>query len=227
MQKIIITGCSSGIGFYISNNLCKDYKVIGIARNEPKEKYNFIFNKCDIRDHSSVINFFSEYKKDKEIVGLINLAGVASMNLLSTTPNETIKNIIDTNLLGTIFCTKEIIPSFVRSKKGKIINFSSFATKIGLQGESVYVASKAGVEGFTRSIARELIDFNVTVNCISPGPIETKLTKSIPENYIKKIVDQQIVKEQSNMEDVLNCVKLILSDYANKITGENFIIGGF
>mgnify|MGYP005994352897 FL=1 len=158
---------------------------------------------------------------------LLNAAGVASMNLLLATPEETIKNIINTNLIGTIFCTREIMPAFVRSKVGRIINFSSFAVKIGLQGESVYVASKAGVEGFSRSIARELASYNVTVNCISPGPIKTKLTEKVPTNYINKVIDQQIFTEQCDENDILNCVKLILDSKSNKITGENFIIGGF
>ena len=127
MKKIIVTGCSSGIGFYLAENLNKSgYQVIGLARNEPKEKYNFIFEKCDVRNLGSVKSFFSKVKKDKDIYGLINVAGVASMNLLISTPEETINNIINTNLIGTIYCIKEVIPCFVRSKEGRIINFSSF-----------------------------------------------------------------------------------------------------
>lgn len=228
MKKIIVTGCSSGIGYFLAENLIKyNYKVIGLARNEPKEKYSFDFEKCDIRNFGSVKNFFSKVKKDKDIYGLVNVAGVASMNLLISTPEETINNIINTNLIGTIYCIKEAIPCFVRSKEGRIINFSSFAVKIGLQGESVYVASKAGVEGFTRSIARELTPFNVTVNCISPGPIQTKLTSKVPTSYIEKVIQQQIINKQCTKEDVLKCTKIILSSESDKITGENFIIGGF
>ena len=228
MKKIIVTGCSSGIGFYLAENLNKSgYQVIGLARNEPKEKYNFIFEKCDVRNLNSVKSFFSKVKKDTDIYGLLNVAGVASMNLLVSTPEETINNIINTNLTGTIYCTKEIIPSFVRSKTGRIINFSSFAVKIGLQGESVYVASKAGVEGFTRSIARELAPFNVTVNCISPGPIKTKLTNKVPSSYIDKVIQQQIINKQCTKEDIFKSVKLILNPESDKITGENFVIGGF
>ena len=107
------------------------------------------------------------------------------------------------------------------------INFSSFAVKIGLQGESAYVASKAGVEGFTRSIARELATLNVTVNCVSPGPIKTKLTSGVPSSYIDKIVQQQIINQQCTKEDILKCTKIILAPESDKITGENFIIGGF
>ena len=228
MKKIIVTGCSSGIGFYLAENLNKSgYQVIGLARNEPKEKYNFIFEKCDVRNLNSVKSFFSKVKKDTDVYGLLNVAGVATMNLLVTTPEETISNIISTNLTGTIYCTKEIIPCFVKSKTGRIINFSSFAVKIGLQGESVYVASKAGVEGFTRSIARELAPFNVTVNCISPGPIKTKLTNKVPSSYIDKVIQQQIINKQSTKEDIFKSVKLILNPESDKITGENFVIGGF
>ena len=228
MKKIIVTGCSSGIGFYLAENLNKSgYQVIGIARNEPKEKYSFIFEKCDVRNLNSVKSFFLKVKKDTDIYGLLNAAGVATMNLLVTTPGETISDIISTNLTGTIYCTKEIIPCFVKSKTGRIINFSSFAVKIGLQGESVYVASKAGVEGFTRSIARELAPFNVTVNCISPGPIKTKLTNKVPSSYIDKIIQQQIINKQSTKEDIFKSVKLILNPESDKITGENFVIGGF
>ena len=228
MKKIIVTGCSSGIGFYLAENLNKSgYQVIGLARNEPKEKYNFIFEKCDVRNLNSVKSFFSKVKKDTDIYGLLNVAGVATMNLLVTTPEETISNIISTNLTGTIYCTKEMIPCFVKSKTGRIINFSSFAVKIGLQGESVYVASKAGVEGFTRSIARELAPFNVTVNCISPGPIKTKLTNKVPSSYIDKVIQQQIINKQCTKEDIFKSVKLILNLESDKITGENFVIGGF
>ena len=228
MKKIIVTGCSSGIGFYLADNLTKfNYEVIGLSRNEPSKKYNFNFEKCDVRDFSSVSNFFSKIKKDKDIYALLNVAGVASMNLLLSTPEETVRNIVNTNLIGTIFCTREIIPAFVRSKAGRIINFSSLAVKIGLQGESVYVASKAGVEGFSRSIARELASFNVTVNCISPGPVKTKLTEKVPKTYIDKVMQQQIMTDQCTEEDILNCVKLILDSKSDKITGENFIIGGF
>ena len=95
MKKIIVTGCSSGIGFYLAENLNKSgYQVIGLARNEPKEKYNFIFEKCDVRNLNSVKSFFSKVKKDTDIYGLLNVAGVAAMNLLVTTPEETISNII-------------------------------------------------------------------------------------------------------------------------------------
>ena len=228
MKKIIVTGCSSGIGFYLADNLTKfNYEVIGLSRNEPSKKYNFNFEKCDVRDFSSVSNFFSKIKKDKDVYALLNVAGVASMNLLLSTPEETVRNIVNTNLIGTIFCTREIIPAFVRSKAGRIINFSSLAVKIGLQGESVYVASKAGVEGFSRSIARELASFNVTVNCISPGPVKTRLTEKVPKTYIDKVMQQQIKTDQCTEEDILNCVKLILDSKSDKITGENFIIGGF
>ena len=126
MKKIIVTGCSQGIGLFIANELTKlNYDVYGISRKKPKSDYNFNFIECDVSNSENVKNVFSEFRKDKEIYSLINVAGIASMNLLVSTPDETIKRIIETNLLGTIYCTKAIIPPMIRSKIGRIINFTS------------------------------------------------------------------------------------------------------
>ena len=157
MKKIIVTGCSQGIGLFVANELAKlEYEVYGISRSEPKDDYSFNFIKCDISNSDSVKEIFAKFRRDKNVYALINVAGVASMNLLISTPEETIRKIINTNLLGTIFCTKAIIPALINSKNGRIINFSSIAVNIGAKGEATYIASKGGVEAFSRSIAREL-----------------------------------------------------------------------
>ena len=144
------------------------------------------------------------------------------MNLLFSTPKETIDNIISTNLVGTIYCVKEAMPCFVKSRVGRIINFSAFAVKIGLQGESVYVASKAGVEGFTRSIARELAPLNVTVNCISAGPIKTLAASGIGDfRYIMKWNElNSPLRRNVTTEDVGKSGLYLLSDLSSGVTGE-------
>jgi NAD(P)-dependent dehydrogenase (short-subunit alcohol dehydrogenase family) len=110
------------------------------------------------------------------------------MNLALTTPASVAINIIQVNLLGTIYCCQNFAPLMLRNKTGSILNFSTIAVALGLKGESIYAASKAGVEGFTRSFAREMADFNVRVNCIAPGPIDTNLLKGITSTQIQKIV---------------------------------------
>ena len=96
----------------------------------------------------------------------------------------------------------------LRNKLGSIINFSTIAVALGLKGESIYAASKAGVEGFTRSFAREMSDFNVQVNCIAPGPIDTNLLKGITSEQINKIVSQQIIPKQFKPDSVAELVEL-------------------
>ncbi len=227
MKKIIVTGCSQGIGLFVANELAKlEYEVYGISRSEPKDDYSFNFIKCDISNSDSVKEIFAKFRRDKNVYALINVAGVASMNLLISTPEETIRKIINTNLLGTIFCTKAIIPALINSKNGRIINFSSIAVNIGAKGEATYIASKGGVEAFSRSIARELSPANVTVNTISPAFIETRLSSSLPENIKKTVIDRQIIESECSLSDVLDCVKMILSPESKKITGEIFNIGG-
>lgn len=227
MKKIIVTGCSQGIGLYVANELSKlNYDVYGISRKKPKSNFNFNFIECDVSKSDDVQNIFLKFRKDKEVYGLINVAGVASMNLLVSTPDDTIRRIIETNLLGTIYCTKAIIPPMIRSKVGRIINFTSIAVRIGAKGESTYIASKGGVEAFSRSIARELSPANITVNTISPAFIETRLSSSLPANVKKTVIERQIIESECSLADVFDCVKIILSDESKKITGEIFNIGG-
>ena len=227
MKKIIVTGCSQGIGLFVANELMKlDYEVYGISRKKPTSEFKFNFIECDVSNSESVKEVFSKFRRDLDVYALINVAGVASMNLLMSTPDNTIKRIIETNLLGSIYCTKAIIPPMIKSKMGRIINFSSIAVRIGAKGEATYIASKGGVEAFSRSIARELSPANITVNTISPAYIETRLSSSLPATIKKTVIERQIIESECSLSDVFDCVKLILSPESKKITGEIFNIGG-
>jgi 3-oxoacyl-[acyl-carrier protein] reductase len=227
MKKIIVTGCSQGIGLFVANELVKlNYEVYGISRKKPVSEFKFNFIKCDVSNSETVKEVFSKFRRDLGVYALINVAGVASMNLLMSTPDNTIKRIIETNLLGSIYCTKAIIPPMIKSKMGRIINFSSIAVRIGAKGEATYIASKGGVEAFSRSIARELSPANITVNTISPAYIETRLSSSLPATIKKTVIERQIIESECSLSDVFDCVKLILSPESKKITGEIFNIGG-
>ena len=227
MKKIIVTGCSQGIGLFVANELVKlNYEVFGISRKKPTSEFKFNFIECDISNSESVKEVFSIFRRDIDVYALINVAGVASMNLLMSTPDNTIKRIIETNLLGSIYCTKAIIPPMIKSKMGRIINFSSIAVRIGAKGEATYIASKGGVEAFSRSIARELSPANITVNTISPAFIETRLSSTLPATIKKTVIERQIIESECSLSDVFDCVKLILSPESKKITGEIFNIGG-
>ena len=183
---IVVTGASRGIGKAIKEHLTsKDIEVVGLARHgDPLQQ----ILECDVSDHAAVKAVVSDLKQRKApLAGLVHAAGIASMNLAITTPEHVTRRIVETNLMGTIFTNQLFAPMMVRSGAGRIVNFSTIAVKLGLKGESVYVASKAGVEAFTRAFAREVSAFAITVNCVAPGPIATDLLRGTTEEQIEDI----------------------------------------
>jgi 3-oxoacyl-[acyl-carrier protein] reductase len=223
---IIVTGASKGLGRAISDRLIsRDIPVFGLARNV--KNIPFPSMACDVSSYENVKAVSRVLKKEGVIVqGLINAAGIASMNLAVTTPSKVSQNIVNTNLLGTIYCCQLIAPLMLRKKTGSIINFSTIAVALGLKGESIYAASKAGVEGFTRSFAREMADFNINVNCIAPGPIDTNLLKGISAEQIKKIVSQQIIPKQFTPDSISDLVELLLDKRSISLSGQVLYVGG-
>ena len=223
---IVVTGASKGLGRAICDRLIsKGIPVFGLARNV--ENIPFPSMACDVSSYENVQSASKRLKQDRhKIVGLINAAGIASMNLALTTPPNTSRNIIHTNLLGTIYCCQLIAPLMLRNKVGSIINFSTIAVALGLKGESIYAASKAGIEGFTRSFAREMADFNINVNCIAPGPIETNLLKGITASQIQKIVSLQIIPKQFTHDSISDLVELLLDERSNSLSGQVLRVGG-
>jgi len=223
---IIVTGASRGLGQAIAERLMESgEEVVGLARNNSGTDIQMIC--CDVSDYSSVKNASKEVKKMKKPVkAFINAAGVASMNMAVTTDQSTVQKLIQTNLVGTIYCCQLFSPIMLRQKKGSFINFSTIAVALALKGESVYVASKAGVESFSRTFAREMADFNVRVNCIAPGPIQTDLLRGITDKQIEKITSQQIIQKQFQKSDVCDLVELLIDEKSASLSGQVLNIGG-
>ena len=223
---IIVTGASRGLGQAITERLIeRGEEVIGLARNTSGLKINAI--ECDVSDYTSVKNASKEVKRMKKPVkAFINAAGVASMNMAVTTDESTVQKLIQTNLVGTIYCCQLFAPIMLRQKQGSIINFSTIAVALALKGESVYAASKAGVESFSRTFAREMADFNVRVNCIAPGPISTDLLRGITDVQIEKITSQQVIQKQFQKSDVCDLVELLLDEKSRSLSGQVLNVGG-
>ena len=223
---IIVTGASRGLGQAITERLIeRGEEVIGLARNTSGLKINAI--ECDVSDYASVKNASKEVKRMKKPVkAFINAAGVASMNMAVTTDESTVQKLIQTNLVGTIYCCQLFAPIMLRQKQGSFINFSTIAVALALKGESVYAASKAGVESFSRTFAREMADFNVRVNCIAPGPIRTDLLRGITDAQIEKITSQQLIQKQFQKSDVCDLVELLLDEKATSLSGQVLNVGG-
>ena len=148
------------------------------------------------------------------------------MNLAIAMPEDITRKIINTNLLGTIFLNQLFSTLLIRNNNGRIINFSTVAVNLAIKGESVYTASKAGIESYSRTLAKELSSFNITVNCIAPGPIKTDLTAGVTDKQLEKIINQQIIQKQLHPSDVMDQVDLLLSEKAKYITGEVIVVGG-
>ena len=223
---IIVTGASRGLGQAITERLLESGEdVIGLARNINGLNINAI--ECDVSDYASVKNASKEVKRMKKPVkAFINAAGVASMNMAVTTDESTVQKLIQTNLVGTIYCCQLFAPIMLRQKQGSFINFSTIAVALALKGESVYAASKAGVESFSRTFAREMADFNVRVNCIAPGPIRTDLLRGITDTQIEKITSQQVIQKQFQKADVSDLVELLLDEKASSLSGQVLNVGG-
>ncbi len=223
---IVVTGASKGLGRAICTRLMSNgYSVLGLARGECISDFPTL--KCDVSSPDDIKSVVASLKSSGvQVKALINVAGIASMNLALTTPTKTAIGIINTNLLGTIFCCQAFAPLIIRSGGGSIINFSTIAVALGLKGESIYAASKAGVEGFTRSFAREMADFSIRANCIAPGPINTDLLKGVSSKQIDAIVSDQIIPTQFEPTHVCDIVDLLLDDRSLSISGQVIHVGG-
>ena len=223
---IIVTGASRGLGNHICKRLLgQGEKIIGLSRNV--NGLEFESYQCDITSYSSIKAVTKKIKnRHHKARALINAAGIASMNLALTTPSSVTERLIQTNLVGTIYCCQLFAPFLIKNNSGSIVNFSTIAVPMGLKGESIYVASKAGIEGFSKSFAREMSDFDVRVNCIAPGPINTDLIRGVEKNLIEKVIANQIIQKQFGVDDVSDLVELLLNPKAKSVSGQVLSVGG-
>lgn len=224
---IVVSGASGGIGQGIIKRLTgRGENVVGLSRNTNNLNCKAI--ECDVRNFESIKNAVIEIKKfGVPVDAFINCAGVASMNLVMTSDEESIRDIVETNLLGTIYSNQMISRIMVRQKAGVILNFSTIAVGLGIKGEAAYAASKSGVETFTRIFAKEVSAFNVRINCIAPGPIATNLIKGISEKKIGEIVSQQVIQKQFHVNDVCDLVETLIDSKTKTISGHTINIGGY
>lgn len=223
---IVVTGASRGLGRAICERLLGlGHEVLGLARDVAALPFPAM--NCDVASYDQVRAIAQGLRGEgRKVRGLVNAAGIASMNLALTTPAEVSRRIVETNLLGTIYCCQHFGPLLIRNKIGSIVNFSTIAVPLGLKGESIYAASKAGVEGFTRAFAREMSDFNVNVNCIAPGPIATDLLRGVSSAQIADIVARQVITRQFTPEAVCDLVELLLGPLSRSLSGEVLHVGG-
>ena len=228
-KVVVITGTSKGIGkamalYYLNKN----FVVAGCSRSSSSiDDENYRHFELDITDEKAVVIMVRAIKKEfKKIDILINNAGIASMNHILTTSNESISKLFNTNFLGTFLFTREVAKVMMKEKYGRVINFSTVAKPLRLEGEAVYAASKAAIESFTQTSSKELSTFNITVNAIGPTPIETDLIKAVPKDKIEDLLNKQTIKRFGTFEDIINVIDFFIDDRSSFITGQIIYLGG-
>jgi 3-oxoacyl-[acyl-carrier protein] reductase len=234
-KKVFITGATGGIGEAICNKFYqKEYNLVLTSSSDEKllslkKKYgdNNSYYKIDISDFESIDRCMSQITSDhKDLAIIINNAGITSDNLLLRMRNDQWSKVIKTNLESNFFIVKSLLPNMISNRYGKIIGISSVVAVQGNPGQSNYVASKAGMIGFYKSIAHEVAKRNINVNVVSPGFISTNMTDKLEESQKNNILDKIPMKKFGIPDDVANLVYFLSSDKSSYITGQNFNVNG-
>ena len=233
-KKILITGATGGIGnALVKKFLSLDGTVLATGTNTEKldslkkEFPNINVLKFDISDHSKIEEFIENVSS--QLVGLdvlVNNAGITMDNLSLRMKNEEWKKVIDVNLSSTFYLCKHAIKKMLKNKYGRIVNITSIVGHTGNLGQANYSASKAGMVAMSKSLAIEYAKKNITINCVSPGFIQSKMTDKIVES-IKAVLTSRIpMSKLGTGEDVSNTVAFLSSDAASYITGETIHVNG-
>lgn len=232
MKTVLITGASRGIGRCIAINLSKNgYTVIANFNKskeqalELKKEYNIDIFKADITKREEV-NKMVKYCIDKygKIDVLINNAGISQIKLFTEITDEDWDNIINTNLKSVFLVSQEVTKNMIQNKSGCIINISSMWGIVGASCEIHYSASKAGVNGLTKAMAKELGLSNIRVNAIAPGVIDTDMNKELSSETINMLKEEIPLNKIGKPEDIYKCVEWLIED--NYTTGQIISVNG-
>jgi len=228
-RNILITGTTRGLGKAIAEHfLSLGDTVIGCARTADAISHPRYFHHIlDLTSAQAITDFFFTLRENiRHLDVLINNAGLASMNAFATTPIESVQKIFAVNVTGTFLFSQKAIGLLRKSQSPRIVNMSSVAVPLRLQGESVYAASKSAVETLTRIMAKELGCFNITCNAIGPSPIATDLIKGVGWDKIDRLVQQQAIKKMATVQDVIHLLDFLAHPASSMITAQVIYLGG-
>lgn len=228
-KVILITGTSSGLGEWLVEYYLKlGYWVAGCARRRAAIKHdNYEHWQLDIADESAVVRMIKDIMSSWERIDiLINNAGIARMNHFCLTSIDTFRQIMNTNVLGTFLISREVAKAMIKLRNGRIVNISSIAVPLALEGESIYVASKAAIEAMSRVMAKELANYNITVNAIGAAPMETALFNTVPAEKKDALLKKLPIDRMGKFEDIANAIDFFVKDESKTVTGQVIYMGG-
>lgn len=230
----VVTGTSGGLGGAIASSLAHHgYTIVGVSRRNvaasqlglSKNEYKHI--NWDLADIASLKSLSSKIVKQYgNVYALVNNAALGTDGLLATMHDRQIEELIRVNIVSPITLTKYLIRPMLSERSGRIVNISSIVARTGYRGLAAYGASKAALEGFTRSLARDVGRRNVTVNSVAPGFLETEMTAGIGERNLERIEHRSALRRFATTAEVSSAVAYLLSDSASGVTGTVLTVDG-
>lgn len=235
----LISGASRGIGRAVALELAAEKAKVIINYKSSEERAKSVKREIEeMGGDAELLRFDISSPEEvkaalKDLIGktgrldiLVNNAGLTRDNLLAIMKESEWDDVLDTNLKGTFLLTKAVMRPMIKARWGRIVNMTSVAGQYGNPGQANYSASKAGVIGFTRAVARELAERNITVNAVSPGLIDTEMTDALPPKAKEAIISQIPMGRIGTPKDVAQAVSFLVSEYAGYITGQIIGVNG-
>lgn len=228
---VLITGGSRGIGLACAKEFLSQGDKVAITYNSAPPELDlqgpFKKIKCNVNSTEQIQAAFSEIENDWGPVEIVvSNAGINKDSLLLKMSEDSWQQVIDTNLTGSFKVAKKAIGPMIRSRFGRIIFVSSIVGLTGQAGQANYAASKAGLIGFARSLAKELASRNITVNVVAPGPVETDMLKALTAQQQQALTDMVPMKRVAKPNEIAACIKFLASDEASYVSGAVLSVDG-
>jgi 3-oxoacyl-[acyl-carrier protein] reductase len=229
MRNVLVTGGTRGIGLAIVERLAaQGFRAIALARSESAplrqamaaHPDNIVFVAGDLSDTATIGALVARLRKEVgPLYGLVNNAGLGSGGLLSMMRDADIEALLKVNVLAPLILTKHVVRSMMSAGSGRIVNISSIVATNGMKGLSAYSATKAALEGMTRSLAREVGPLGITVNAVAPGFVDTAMTQELDEINRERLVKRSALRRMAEPGDIAHAVEYLLSEAARNVTG--------